>query len=130
MRVANETLLQLDGQAVDNTLSTSKEYKPIFLGHVCNFSIQIVVSGTPNGYFMLQASNDAGRPNAMRESEQSADVKNWTSLVSTKLPMTAAGNGLLEVENCGYEWVRLVWIARGAGIAPTLNSARIKVKGV
>lgn len=129
MRVANENLLVLDNVAVSPSLATSRNYKPIWLGHIINFAVQATYTGTPAGSFKLQGSNDAGHPNAQSEAMQSRDVVNWTDIADSTVTVAAAGNFMIDYHACGFEWVRLVWTATGAGTVPVLTQARIKVKG-
>ena len=130
MRVANENLLQLDGAVVSGDLSTSRQFKPVYLGHIFSFSVQCVVTGTPNGTFKLQASNDPVNALQSTEAQQASQVVNWTDIQGSEAQVTEAGNVLWDAQNSAYEWVRLVWVADSAGTSPVLTSARIKVKGV
>lgn len=129
MRVNNENLLEIDGVAAPIDLSTSQNLKPVWLGHIVNYSIQLVFTGTPAGNFKLQVSNDPGRPDASSEVEQSAAVTHWTDVVDSASTVSAAGDIMYDVINSGTEWVRVVWTATGAGTTPVLTHARCKVKG-
>lgn len=130
MRVANEDLLMIDGTPVSSSLTTSRNYKPVWLGHIINFSVQATYSGTPNGTFTLQGSDDLGNINAQSEANQTSGVVHWTTIADSDVVVAAAGDFMINYQNCGFEWVRLVWTAAGAGTTPILTSARIKVKGV
>ena len=130
MRVANDNLLTLDGAAVSSSLATSRNYKPIWLGHIINFSVQASYTGTPAGTFKLQGSNDVGNINAQSEANQSVGVTHWTDIADSTITVAAAGDFMINYQNCGFEWVRLVWTASGVGTTPVLTTARIKVKGV
>lgn len=125
MRISNEDLL-LDSGAL--AMATSFNSRPIWLGHICNYSIQLVFTGSPVGTFKLQLSNDAGHPNAQAKAEQSADVTHWTDITDSAQSISAAGDHSYQVANAGYTWVRVSWVAiSGSG---SLTSARCMVKGV
>lgn len=128
MRVNNEDLLEIDGVRNTVSLGANAVLKPIWLGHICNYAIQMTFTGTPNGTFKLQASNDQGRPNASSEAEQSAAVTTWTDISGSAQPISAAGDHMYQVENAGYTWVRVVYTYNsGTG---TITAARCNVKGV
>jgi hypothetical protein len=122
MRVNNEDLL--NGNPV--SLGTSANLKAIWLGHIANYAIQLVFTGTPNGTFKLQASNDEVDPR-MPIAQIEAGLVNWTDIADSGQLITAAGNHTWTVENAGYAWVRVVWTQiSGTG---TLTSARSYCKG-
>ena len=125
MRINNEDLL-IAGP-VDMT--TSFELPPVYLGHICNYSIQLVFTGAPNGTYTLQCSNDPGNPNVRPlDPERYENVVNWTTITGSAQPILAAGDHTYQVQNAGYPWVRVVWTASsGSG---SLTSARSNVKGV
>lgn len=122
MRIANENLL-----AATVDMSTSFQLRSIWLGHICNFAIQLVFTGTPVGTLRIQGSADAGQPDGGL-SPQASGVTNWTDITSSDIAITTAGNAMINVQNAGYNWVRLVYVSTsGTG---SLTSARINVKGV
>lgn len=130
MRVKNEDLLVVDGVAVSGSLAASANYRPIWLGHIANYAIQLIFTGTPAGTFKLQASNDLGQPQAAGDAQKYSGVSNWTDISGSEQTVAAAGNHMWTVENAGYNWVRVVWTASGAGTTPVLTVARAYVKGI
>lgn len=124
MRIHNEDLLD-DTGPID--LSVAQELKPVWLGHIMHYSIQLQFSGSPAGSFKLQASNDEGRINASDSANQSP-ITHWTDIADSSVSVDEAGDCLWQVENVGYNWVRVVWTpTSGAG---SLTLARANVKGV
>ena len=122
MRIQNEDLT-LSGTDMTSNITSD----PIWLGHIAHFSIQVVFTGsTPNGTFKLQASNDKGA-NDYRIA--SASVTNWTDISGSSQGITAAGDHMWNVQNCGYRWVRVVW-TDSSSTAGTITVARFNVKGV
>lgn len=124
MRIANENLLQASGPL---DLSISEVTRPLWLGHICNYAIQLVFTGSPVGTFNLQCSNDPGLPDGGL-TPQASGVTNWTDITGSSQGISAAGNIVWNVENAGYTWVRVNYVATsGTG---SLSSARANVKGV
>lgn len=124
MRIANENLIPSGAQ----DMSTSFDLAPVYLGHIVNYSIQLVFTGSPVGTLSLQCSNDPGFPTGNSPVVQSSNVTNWTIITGSSQAISAAGNVVWNVENAGYTWVRVDYVATsGAG---SLTSARTNVKGV
>lgn len=131
MRINNEDLLEIDGTRATVSLAASANLKPIYLGSVINYSIQLVFTGTPAGAFKLQVSDDPGQPAAAGEAQKYAGVVNWTDVSDSEATVSAAGNIVWDVTNSGVTWVRVAWTASGAGSGtPTLGIARCNTKGV
>lgn len=124
MRIGNDNL-QIDG--VDMSVEITSE--PLWLGHIVNYSLQFVFTGSPSGNFKLQCSNDAGNPNAGKEVPPADyEVVNYTDVADSAVTVSGAGNVTYDVQNAGYRWVRFVWTpTSGSG---TLTSARFNIKGV
>jgi hypothetical protein len=124
MRIGNAPL-QLDSSDMSGSIIS----QPIWLGHIANYSIQLVFSGTPAGAFKLQCSNDEGDPNADKHvPPRDYKVTNYTDILGSEQTVTEAGDLTYDTANIGYRWVRLVWTpTSGSG---TLDGARFNVKGV
>lgn len=123
MRIGNEDFI---AEGTQTSMATSFNSTPVWLGHICNYSIQLVFTGAPVGTFKLQASDDYGNP-SLAPTQQYQGVVNWTDITGSPQPIAAAGNHMWTVANAGYRWVRFVWTGTGAA---TLTSARFNVKGV
>ncbi len=124
MRVANENLVE----AGPASLGADWASRPVWLGHIAQYAIQLVFTGTPDGSFKLQASNDVGHINAAGSVPQYAGVTNWTDIGNTTVAITEAGDVMWNVENTGYEWVRVVY-ERSASTG-SVTVARVKLKGI
>lgn len=121
MRIKNDAL-PLDGTDMTSNIVSDA----IWLGHIANFAIQIVFTGSaPNGSFKLQASNDEPKPG----DPSSTTVTNWTDVADSTQNISAAGDHMYTVENAGYTFVRLVW-TDVTSTAGTITSCRFMVKGV
>lgn len=124
MRIGNEDLLT-SGPA---DLSVDWNSPAIWLGHIVNFAIQLKFSGSPDGRFQLYGSSDQGNVNAQARTEQASGVTTWSPITGYFKDVSEAGSHMMEVVDCGYNWVRVSWVANaGTG---TLDKARINVKGV
>jgi hypothetical protein len=125
MRIANENLIADTGAV---SMGASFELRPVYLGHIAQYAIQLVFTGTPTGTLSLQCSNDPGHPNAQSITEQSTDVVNWTDISGSSQVITAAGNHTWNAENIGYRWVRVVYTRVSS--TGSLTSAVANLKGV
>jgi len=125
MRVKNENLLT----TATLTLASSQNLRPVWLGHIALFSVQLVFTGTPDGAFKLQGSNDVGSIDAADLDNQDNGLTNWTDITNTSTNISAAGSLLYNIPDSGYAWVRVVWTANSGGTTPLLTSARAYVKG-
>ncbi len=125
MRIANESIT-----LSSTDLSANRESDPIYIGHLINFSLQFVVSGTPNGTFKVQFSNDVGNSSAIAKSNEDFNVSNFSDIPNASVSAAAAGVFGINVADAGYRWIKVVWTAAGAGTTPVLTSARFNGKGV
>lgn len=121
MRIGNGSM-----QAGATSLGASATLTPVWLGHIVNYSLQLVFTGTPAGTFKLQCSNDPGRPSAQGTPEYDT-VVNWTDIADSSQAVSAAGDITWDVQNAGYVWVRVVYTRSSS--TGSLTSARFNVKG-
>ncbi len=123
MRIANDDLIEA-GTLTD--MSVNIISVPIWLGHIVNYSIQLEFTGSPVGTFKLQYSDDEGNP-SLPPPTQYEGVSNFTDVAGSSQAITAAGNHMWDVANCGSCWVRFVY-TKGSSTG-TLTGARFNVKG-
>ena len=100
MRIKNDNLV-----LSSTDMSASLTSNAIWLGHIANFAIQLVFTGSPEGAFKLQASNDEGA-NDLKLAD--ASITNWTDIDGSTQAITEAGNHMWNVQNCGYRWCKSV----------------------
>lgn len=102
----------------EGDMSGSLTSTPINLDHIKMYAIQAVVSSgtSPSGALTLEASCDPSN----------TTPSTWTEIGNTSQTVTADGSFLWNVENAGYNWVRLVYTrTSGSGTLDT----RIQIKG-
>jgi hypothetical protein len=124
MRIGNGSYFDVN---TPTDMSASFASNPLWLGHICNYSIQLEFTGSPNGTFKLQMSNDPGQPSQQPLVEFNY-VKNWTDIKGSDQVITASGDHSWNVQDAGYRWVRFVW-TRSSG-SGTLINAEFNIKGV
>jgi hypothetical protein len=102
MKFANEKVL------TDEDMSADFVSDPILIDQIFGYSFQAIFSGSPDGSFKLQASNDdVSRPQ---------NVSNWTDIAGTALVITVDGDAMWNVTNAFYKWVRISWtVLSGTG---------------
>ena len=120
MRIKNGDL-SLDGTDMESNIIS----EPIWLAHIAYYSIQVVFTGSPDGSFKLQASNDEGKNDV--ETGQ-PNITNWTDIEGSTQAISSSGDHTYSVADPGYRWVRLVWTDSSSSSA-TITSARFNVKG-
>lgn len=95
MKFANEKII------VSADMSANFESEPILLDQIYGFSFQSVFTGSPNGTFKLQASND--------DVKLGFDVYNWTDIADSSQAITAAGDITWNFDGCFFKWVKVVY---------------------
>lgn len=113
MRINNKKLI--DNVSMGASINSAAQQ----LDHIYGFSIQLVFTGTPNGSFKMQCSND--------DVETGSQVVNWTDVANSAQAITAAGDMIYNYDGSHFKWVRLVY-TRSSGTG-TLNG-QIYIKGV
>jgi len=123
MRIGNDDFI---AAGTSSNMGASFNSTPVWLGHIVNYSIQLVFSNSPVGTLKLQVSNDEGNP-SLAPTEQSEGVTNWTDVTGSSQAISASGDHTWDVANTGSRWCRFVW-TRSSG-SGTLTSARFNIKG-
>jgi len=82
MRIKNEELT-LSGTDLQSDITSNE----IYVAHAACMSIQVVTTGTPNGSFKIQGSNDNG---ASETNLQNATITNWADISNTSTNVTSA----------------------------------------
>lgn len=108
MRISN-------GIAIENGAMNGTDVingKPIWLGHIAHWAVQAVwtkTGGTLGGAFKVQVSCDEVDENRPDE------VQNWTDLnILAEISVSDGdGSGILNLENAGYPWARIVYTNTG-----------------
>jgi len=121
MRVHNEDIVE---KFTTKSLIGDTECEALYLGHIVNFSIQLVFNGNPNGTFKIQASNDD------EEAQHGDKVSTWTDIVGSSQLINEAGNHMWTVENSGFAWVRVVWLDDSSAASASITKASFYAKGV
>lgn len=125
MKVENYKVITDGAMTGTDTINSD----PIWLGHICNWAIQLVwvkSSGTLDGDYKIQVSNAALAAAPSSGKVVPLNVV-WTDLDSATGSVTDGdGNDLINFENAGYQWARIVYInTTGVGVL----QARINGKG-
>lgn len=122
MRIKSDNILaDLSGTDMTSNITGPA----IWLGHIANYAIQLVFTGSPDGAFKLQGSCDEYDP----KNPLGTSITNWTDIGGSNQPITASGDHMWSAENAGYTFVRLVWTDSASGSPSTITSARFMVKG-
>lgn len=124
MRISNENLLNVSVPSMDSDF----QLRPVWLGHIAQYAIQLTFSGTPDGTFSLQCSNDPGNPNAQAQAEQYEGVDHWTTITGSATVVSAAGDITWNAENVGYRWVRVAYVSNNPG--GVLETSVANLKGI
>jgi hypothetical protein len=122
MKIHNNNL-KLNGTDMTSNIISD----PIYVGNIINYSIQLVYTGSPNGSFSIQVSNDI--VDSIKDVKAS-DIVNWTTLSSTSTNITSSGDMIYEIPDITYQWIRLVWTDSSSGDPSTLTNAVYFTKGI
>jgi hypothetical protein len=111
MKFANEKIIV----AADMSASFSSD--PILLDQIYGFSFQAVFTGSPNGTFKLQCSND--------DVKLPIEVSQWSDVGSTSQAISAAGDLFYNIDAAHYKWVRIVYTrSSGSGSCDVVYFAK------
>lgn len=115
--------ITLDGTNMQNTILGSA----IFAQNVDIVSVQMVQTGTPNGTWKIQVSNDKGADEG--GGIPSAVITNWTDYPSATAAVSSAGSSVIKFSDFEFRWFRLVWTNTSSGNPSTATVARYSLKG-
>lgn len=126
MRISNQPLISA---TVTKTAGVDWTSKAIWLGHIANYAIQLVYSASACD-FKLQGSCDSGDQHGQSQAEMEAKITNWSDINASTITSAGAGNLMYNIQNAGYNWVRVVATNGASAGTATITSARFNVKGV
>ena len=111
MKFANEKIIS----AAD--MSSSFLSEPILLDQIYGYSFQAVFTGSPNGTFKIQCSND--------DVNSSSSVVGWSDVGSSSQAISAAGDLFYNIDAAFYKWVRIVYTrSSGSGSCDVVYFAK------
>lgn len=108
--------------ATNIVLNTNLNSSNMQLLQIYGYAVQIMVTGTPNGTFKLQASCDPFNNQDL--------VTNWTDVANSSYTMSAAGTYMWNVTDVMYNWMRLVYTDASGGTSTAILNATLNTKGV
>lgn len=115
-------------------MATTIDSLAMQLEDMVNFSIQIVFTGTPTGSFKLQASDDpVPKPSQVfgPNGVVTYTPSNWTDVANSSFTVAAAGNVCWDYNNCGFNYVRVVYTDTSGGSSTAIiTSATFNGKGI
>ena len=121
MRAKNGSLI-----STQVALTADWQSPAIWLDSAIVYSLQITFSGTPDGDFSIEMSNDDLDYDDIYLSGKT--ITNWTTVGSTTITAPgSADDAGWNVTDCGYKWARLVYTYNTTN--GFLDSARFQVKG-
>lgn len=100
--------------------------------NVLCYSIQVVFTGTPTGTFKLQASCDPSAQAVSTGNYTSAVTApvHWSDIANTSTMVSSAGNVFWNMEDIGYNWIRVVYTDGSSGMSTAIiTSAVFSAKG-
>lgn len=119
--------LTMSASAMTSTNTLTSTSTPLDQAVGC--AIQVVWTGTPNGTFKLQASDDKPSRQTQTSSGGPDTITNWTDITDSSYTIAGtAGDYMWNITDVMYRNIRLVYTnTSGTG---TLTVAQIVVKGV
>lgn len=102
----------------NGNMTTTINSIPTNIDAVISYSVQAVMTGSPTGTIILQASLDV-------ITDSTSTITNWTPITDSEVNINSAGTYMVNYEFPSYSWVRLVYTPSGG--SGTLN-ARLNTK--
>jgi len=112
----------------NTVMNTTLTSVPIPVNNTFSAAVQVVFTGTPTGTFTLQASNDTVNliaPNRPKADFNSAPFNptHWSTIANSAQAVTAAGDIMWNLQDIGYQWIRLVYTDTGGGTSTAVLKA-------
>lgn len=103
---------------------------PVFLTISC--AIQVVFTGVPTGTFAIQASCDPAAAASATGSQAAVyNPTNWTTVTGSSQAVTAAGDLMWNLQDIGYNWIRLVYTDTSGGTSTAIiTDATLSAKAI
>ena len=100
------------------TLNTSYSSLPIDTRYITMCSFQAIVgAGSSSGNLQIQVSNE---PNV---------ANNWSTLTTSQLNISAAGNVIIPYTEIAYQWIRLIYNDTSGGTGTSKLTVQMSAKG-
>lgn len=100
------------------SMTTTINSIPTNIDAAVSYSVQAVMTGSPTGVIILEASLDV-------VTDSTDTITNWTPITDSEVNITQSGTYMVNYELPSYSWVRLVYTPSGGN--GTMN-ARINMK--
>lgn len=118
MRVYNKILKS--NQLLNANITTDS----MQLLDMVGYSIQVSITGTPNGTFKLQGSADKF------SAQDAADATTWVDISDSSVTVTTSGNFIINVTDVFYNYVRVVYTDASSGASTATATITFNGKGV
>lgn len=122
MRVFNQTV---QNNVVLNT-NVNGPFVP--LKSIILYTMAAIITGTPTGSIKLQASNDPETNDTQPLSN--APPTNWVDITNSTFVVTTAGETMWNVNNIGYNYVRVVYTDTSGGASTAVMKVVFNGKGI
>jgi hypothetical protein len=109
MRTFNKQLVS--AQALNASFNSAA----IPLKNIIMYAMAFIVTGTPTGTVVIQASNDPETNDVMPEGVPSPTVTNWVTIANSSFTLSAAGETMWNVTDVGYNYVRVSYTDSSSG---------------
>lgn len=124
MRTANK-------QITTNQLLNANYNSPAMpLKNIYMYTAAFIVTGTPTGTVVLQASNDPETNDTMPANNPQPAPTNWVTITGSSFTLSASGETMWNVSQIGYNWVRVQYTDASGGISTATANIIINTKGI
>jgi hypothetical protein len=103
---------------------------PVMLKNIYTYSMAVIVSGTPTGSVLIQASNDPETNDTMPGGIPQPVPVNWVDIADSTFALTASGETMWNVNAVGYNYVRVKYVDSSGGTSSATAKIVFNGKGV